>query len=124
MSDPMVIAQAGGSITGVQLVMRKGVEVSIRVTDNGGNPLAGARVHLRKKLPGNVLELPSTVESEARRVGTSSSATGTVLFQGVSAGEWRIMVGLSGYQAHRATVKVDQKNASFDVPLNVFVPSR
>ena len=123
-SEPMVIAQAGGSITGVQLVMRKGVEVSIRVTDKGGNPLAGARVRLRKRLPGNPLELPSTVVSEASRVGVSSNATGTVLFQGVSSGEWLLMVGLSGYQAHRATVKVDQKNATFDVPLDVFVPSR
>ena len=123
-SEPMVIAQAGGSITGVQLVMRKGVEVSIRVTDKGGNPLAGARVRLRKRLPGNPLELPSTVVSEASRVGVSSNATGTVLFQGVSSGEWLLMVGLSGYKAHRATVKVDLKNATFDVPLNVFVPSR
>ena len=123
-SEPMVIAQAGGSITGVQLVMRKGVEVSIRVTDKGGNPLAGARVRLRKRLPGNPLELPSTVVSEASRVGVSSNATGTVLFQGVSSGEWLLMVALSGYQGHRATVEVGQKNATFDVPLNVFVPSR
>ena len=122
-SEELGISQAGGAITGVQLVLERGVEVSIRVTDTGGNPLAGARVHLRKRLSGNPLELPSTVVSEASRVGVSTNATGTVLFQGVSSGEWLLMVGLSGYQAHRTTVKVDEKNAVFNVPLNVFVPS-